>query len=128
MAISDDNNSSLSGLFQHSFMHEDHEQQDHEQIKWKEKYSDTIGDQSENRRHQAGAGIGGRHLHSDHGLRSFRSEMLWSGMNDRGINWSAAQARKSQAGKSGDFTKREQEQQNACQQKSLSQPYHLCVI
>lgn len=89
-------------------MHNDHQHQNHQQIKGKQRHRNVVGDQPEQGRHQAVAHIGAGHLHADDGLRAFRAEVRRCGVDDAGIDGSAAQPHKDQARQRGIFPQGQQ--------------------
>ena len=72
-------------------MHPGHQRQHGQQPDRQQRRRNMVGDQAEQRRHQAGAHIGAGHLHADHGLGTGRAEMLRRGMDDAGVDGRAAQ-------------------------------------
>ena len=49
-------------------VHDEHEDQDQQQIQRKQRHGDVVGDESEDRRHDAGADVGACHLYTDDSL------------------------------------------------------------
>ena len=49
-------------------MHDKHEDQEQKQIQRKQRHRDVVGDESEDRRHDAGADVGACHLYADDSL------------------------------------------------------------
>ena len=58
----------MSCLFCKQLMHDSHKHKQRHHIHWKERNTDMIGDQPEQRRHKAGAHIGAGHLYANDGL------------------------------------------------------------
>ena len=79
-------------LVEKSHQGEQHKQKDRQQP-----YLDVVGNETEQRRHQAGAGIGTGHLDADQRLGAVSAEVSGGGVDDAGINGSAAQADEQQS-------------------------------
>ena len=58
-----------------TFVHNGHEHQNHQQIRRQQRNGNMLGEQTKQRRHQAGAHIGAGHLNADDCLRPVRTEM-----------------------------------------------------
>ena len=58
---------------------------------------DVVGDQAEERRHQAVADVGAGHLNADQGLGMLSAEMRRGGVDHTGVDGGAAQADEDQA-------------------------------
>ena len=108
-------------------MHEYHQDQDYQQIEWKQRYCDVIGNQPEQRRHQTGAHIGAGHLDTDNRLRFFRAEVVRRGMDNAGVDGSTAKPNQNQSCEGGVFPQRQQKSSNSNRDDSLSQPDELRV-
>ena len=67
-----------------------------------------VGDQAEQRRHQAGSRVGGGHLYADDGLGFVCSEQEGRGVDDAGINRRAAESDDDQARQSKEISEGQQ--------------------
>ena len=109
-------------------MHQRHHCKKHKQIRRQQRNADMVGNQAKQRRHEAGAHIGGGHLYADNGLRLIRAETVWRGMNDGGIDRRAAKANQHKARQRRGRAKGKQKAQHARQQDGLPQTDHLRIV
>ena len=105
---------------------EDHQRQDRNQIPGKHGDADAIGDQAEQGRHQAGAHIGAGHQDADDGLGPVRPKICRGGVDNAGVDGSAAQAADDEAHQGGG-AQRQQHDQDATAHQSLAQANQLRV-
>ena len=74
-------------------MHDEHENQDQQQIKREQPYGNMVGYEPEDRRHDAGADVGAGHLNADDGLGFICAKMRRCGVDDAwvyGSTWERA--------------------------------------
>lgn len=118
-----------SGSFLHkSFMHKYHEGEDRKQVKRIQGDAYMVGDQTEQRRHEAGTGISACHLDADQSLRTVSAEVLRRGVDDARVDGRASEPDCDQSCQSGGFSKRQEQKDNTEYDQSLTEPYHLRIV
>ena len=87
-----------------------------------------VGDQPEQRRHEAGTDISACHLYADNGLRAFCTEVVRCGVDDARIHRRASQPDHDQTCKGDDVRTGQKHDNNAGCNDRLSQTDHLYII
>ncbi len=109
-------------------MHKYHEGEDRKQVKRIQGNAYMVGDQTEQRRHDAGAGISACHLDADQSLRTVSAEVLRCGVDDARVDGRASEPDRDQSCQSGGFSKRQEQKNDAQHDQSLTEPYHLRIV
>ena len=108
-------------------VHQHHQHQKYQQVEGEQRRGDVVGKHAEQRRHGKIAHIGAAHLDADDGLRILCAEMRRGGVDDAGVDGSAAQPYQHKPGQRKDLRPGQQQGGNAHAQHRKPQTDHLVV-
>lgn len=118
----------LSAEPAHPPVHDDHQRHQHQQKGGQQGNGDAVCQNAEQRRDQAGAGVGTGHLRTDDGLRPVRTKICRNGVHDAGIEGRASQAADQQTCQRDRGVQRQQHGQDAGGDQCLAQMHHLPIV
>lgn len=98
------------------FVHERHDEQNGAQIEGQQGDADMLGNETEERRHQAGSHIGGGHLYADDGLRFIWAEIVRCRVDETGVDGGTAQTNQHKSGQRNAGSQRQ-----SCQNARLTE-------